>query len=411
MLLTIIGAGPVGLVSGIIFKRVFPKLNVQIIEKRKGKTRDQIVYFKPYTLKRTLPESIIKKLTEDGEGCYMLPPDRDQTAYCYKEQVVEGHYSLAISISRLQDVLEGYAKQLKVKLINKEVLSAKDVKGDIIIGADGVHSVVRRTLLKTEFKKFDEYESYGLAVTYKDDSNPKFIIGINSDIAEKISLAKIDQHRKRFFRTNGESYLGLQISKVDYKSLIKSDTTDYKDAPKHIKELIVSYLRHIKSDTKGLKSAQLSVFPIDIKRAVRYAQLVDSTPVFLLGDSAISSHFFSAFGINVGIEEARYLLQLVHKYDLIIEDNKLNRSNSWKKVIKLFEKQMDLFSTDALNEAINVYLPIEQVDQICNGITKNELNKIAKQEGVNIKGLSKQEGCYLLSRYLLLNYSDMFFRN
>lgn len=432
MLLTIVGAGPVGLVAGIIFKRVFPKLNVQIIEKRKAKTRDQIVYFKPYTLKRTLPESIIKKLTKEGEGCYMLPPDRDQTAYCYKEQPVEGHYSLAISISRLQDVLEGYAKQLKVKLINKEVLSAKDVKGDIIIGADGIHSVVRRTLLKTEFKRFDEYESYGLAVTYKDDSNPKFIIGVNSDIAEKISLAKVDQHRKRFFRTNGESYLGLQISKVDYESLIKSDTIDYKDAPKHIKELIVSYLRHIKSDTKGLKSAQLSVFPIDIKRAVRYAQLVnntelvDGTPVFLLGDAAISSHFFSAFGINVGIEEARYLLQLVYKYDLITEDKLItkaktktksksktntNREESWEKVIKLFEKQMDLFSTDALNEAINVYLPIEQVDQICSGITKEELNKVAKQEGVNIKGLSKQEGCYLLSRYLLLNYSDMFFRN
>lgn len=97
MLLTIIGGGPVGLITGAIFKKSFPNLNVQIIEKRSSKTRDQIVYFKPYTLKRNLPEKIIDKLLKEGKGCYMLSPDRNQTWYCYKEAAVEGHYSLFIS--------------------------------------------------------------------------------------------------------------------------------------------------------------------------------------------------------------------------------------------------------------------------------------------------------------------------
>ena len=94
MLLTIIGGGPVGLVTAAIFKKTFSKLNVQIIEKRKTKTRDQIVYFKPYTLKRSLPESIVDQLLKEGKGCYMLPPDRNQGGYCYKEAAVEGRDSL-----------------------------------------------------------------------------------------------------------------------------------------------------------------------------------------------------------------------------------------------------------------------------------------------------------------------------
>ena len=399
MLLTIIGGGPVGLITAAIFKNTFPKLNVQIIEKRGTKTRDQIVYFKPYTLKRTLPEKIVDQLLKEGKGCYMLPPDRNQYAYCYKEAVVEGHYSLAIKISLLEQVLTKYVKQLKVKIVTKEESCKSQIKGDLIIGADGIHSCVRTALLKTEFKKFEEYESYGLAITYKDDSSPKYIIGVNSKIRDKISLSKIDQHRKRFFRTDDESYLGLQISRSDYDSLL--GVTEYKSASSHIKELIKSYLIHIGSDIKQLTEAKLSTFPVDVKHAVKYATLTkEGQPVFLVGDAAISSHFFTAFGINVGFEQARLLLRLVHKYDF----------KEWPKVIEQYTQQMEIFATDALNEAINVYLPIEQIDNICASLTKEELDKIAEKEGVKIKGLSKQEGCYLLSRHLLINYSHMFFR-
>jgi hypothetical protein len=91
----------------------------------------------------------------------------------------------------------------------------------------------------------------------------------------------------------------------------------------------------------------------------------------------------------------------VHKYDF----------KEWPKVIEQYTQQMELFATDALNEAINVYLPIEQIDNICASLTKQELDKIAEQEGVKIKGVPKQESCYLLSRHLLINYSHMFFRN
>lgn len=401
MLLTIIGGGPVGLITAAIFKKTFPKLNIQIIEKRGTKTRDQIVYFKPYTLKRSLPETIIDQLLKEGKGCYMLPPDRNQGGYCYKEAAVEGHYSLAIKISLLEEVLTKYVKQLKVKIVTKEESCKAKIKGDLIIGADGIHSCVRTALLKTEFKKFEEYESYGLAITYKDDSSPKYIIGVNSEIRDKINLSKIDQHRKRFFRTDdSESYLGLQISRSDYESLL--DVTEFKSAPTHIKELIKSYLTHIGSDTKQLTKAKLSTFPVDVKHAVKYATLTkEGQPVFLVGDAAISSHFFTAFGINVGFEQARLLLRLVHKYDF----------KEWSEIIRQYTQQMELFATDALNEAINVYLPIEQIDNICASLTKKELKRAAEQEGVDIKGISKQESCYLLSRHLLINYSHMFFRN
>ena len=118
--------------------------------------------------------------------------------------------------------------------------------------------------------------------------------------------------------------------------------------------------------------------------------ITDGTPVFLVGDAAISSHFFTAFGINVGFEQARLLLRLVHKYDF----------KEWSKVIDQYTQQMEIFATDALNEAINVYLPIEQIDNICSSLTKKELERAAEQEG-----------CYLLSRNLLINYSHVFFRN
>lgn len=94
-----------------------------------------------------------------------------------------------------------------MKIVTKEATCKEKIKGDIIIGADGIHSYVRTALLKTEFKKFEEYESHGLAITYKDNSSSKYIIGVDSEIMDKISLSKIDQHRKRFFRTDDESYL------------------------------------------------------------------------------------------------------------------------------------------------------------------------------------------------------------
>lgn len=400
MLLTIIGGGPVGLVTAAIFRKVYPKLNIQIIEKRGEKTREQIVYFKPYTLKRALPEKIINKLLKEGKGCYMLPPDRDQIGYCYKESAVEGHYSLAIKISLLEKILTEYIKGIGVKIIIREESCKSKIKGDIIIGADGIHSCVRTALLKTEYEKFDEYESYGLAITYKDSSAVKYIIGINSEIHDKINLSKIDQHRKRFFRTDDEAYLGLQISRLDYESLL--DVREYKSAPAHIKELIKTYVLHMGSDVKQLGSAKISVFPVDIKHAIKYASVTkDGQVVFLVGDAAIGSHFFTAFGINVGFEQARLLLRLIHKYEF----------KNWDKVIKEYTTQMQIFATDAINEAVNVYLPMEQIDNICKSLKKSEIDKIAGQEGVNIKGLSKQESCYILSRYLLINYSHMFYRN
>lgn len=397
MILTIIGGGPVGLLSAIIFKNTFPKLNIQIIEKREGNTRDQIVYFKPYTLKRSLPKSIIDQLIKEGKGCYMRSPDRNQSGYCYKDILVEGHYSLAIKISLLEKVLTKYAKKLKIKVVTRNESCKNKIKGDIIIGADGIHSCVRRALLKTEFKKFEEYESYGLAITYKDESSSKYIIGMNSEIKDDIILSKIDQHRIRFFRTdNNESYLGIQISKLDYESLL--NVTEYKFAPTNIKNLIKSYITKIGSNTNQLEKAKLSAFPIDIKHAINYATLTkDGCPVFLVGDAAISSHFFTAFGINVGFEQARLLLRLVHKYDF----------KNWFEIIRQYNEQMKIFAIDALNEAINVYLPIEQIDNICSHLTKKDLEKIAEQEGIIIKEISKQESCYLLSRYLLLNYVNM----
>ena len=403
MLFTIVGGGPIGLITAIIFKTLFTKWDIKVLESREKKTRNQIVYFKPYTLRRALPENIVERLVKEGKGCYMMAPDRNQSGICFKKRVKEGHSALAIQIHKLEEVLEQYAIELEVKIIRQTVMCNDDIVGDIIVGADGVHSCVRTALLKSASEPFTEYQSYGFAMTYDEDNkkskNGRVIINVNSEFNKKVNLSHLDQHRKRFFRTDDKSYIGLQISKQEYETIVKSGSTIFKDLPIHLQKTVEQYITLVNSKPINLGDSRISVFPITITGSTLYGSIVNGIPVFLIGDAAISSHFFTAYGINAGIEQARFLLRLFHAH-----------STEYQKIVDEYNKQMAVFAKDAINEAINVYLPLDQLDTLCLNINDEELKKLAKEEHIQIGKLSKHELCYILSRRLLLENTNFVFR-
>lgn len=151
----IIGGGPAGLYTAILARRLLPNVTVSVTEKNdEGATFGFGVVFSNNALeflKLDDPEThqLLRPLMESWEDITLNLPSGSVT--------LDGVGFTAISRLKLIEVLRGRAVTLGVTIrFNTTLKSLDELEADIVIGADGLNSLMRRTL-ETKFKPKIEY--------------------------------------------------------------------------------------------------------------------------------------------------------------------------------------------------------------------------------------------------------------
>ncbi len=205
----IVGGGPVGLFMAIkLIEQFGKKAEIKLYEKRRTYSRTQIILFQPYLLKNILPIALSKMISE--RVCHGTRVAYDDYGFCFKNSMVKGQNLITITINDLETILFKYLDTPAVKrnagsfeLVRKEFIvgtkgdnnaSSKDLKwADIVIGADSKKSLVREKLLKAEFIEHPHFTSYGLAMTFEDNSNPKYFIKFDDKLSKAIRRIELNE--------------------------------------------------------------------------------------------------------------------------------------------------------------------------------------------------------------------------
>ncbi len=128
--IVIVGAGPVGLWTAIQAKLYSPELNIVILEQYPEYQRKHIVNISEASLENAHNNPAFRALFPQLLG--------------------------NVSTKTIEESLKTYAKSLGITIQYEKVTSCSDLQrkhqdADMIIGADGAHSIVRKEMFKNEF--------------------------------------------------------------------------------------------------------------------------------------------------------------------------------------------------------------------------------------------------------------------
>ena len=140
----VLGAGPAGLYASLLLKKMLPSAEVTVFERNPaGATYGWGVVFSD----RTLTE-----FREADQPTYEAITDRfvlwDAIDIRYRDELIRsgGHVFAGIARVSLLGILAGRAEQLGVDvLFETEIEDLDALEADLVVGADGVNSLVRRT--------------------------------------------------------------------------------------------------------------------------------------------------------------------------------------------------------------------------------------------------------------------------
>jgi hypothetical protein len=358
---SIIGGGPAGLMTAIevlrsdyenpalMFHDKFIKdTTVYIYEKRLTATRDQILLLHKNTIE-FLPDEVSKTLIKTY-GCYVRPPPNDQMGRCYSTPT--WGLNLSVPIRLLEKRLMQY---LKKKYGDQVIIKNEEVNEKNIIDifnssvrvfvCDGANSFVRKYL---NIKTNNELISWGLTYTFI----PKKRARIREDISklkkagfEIGKSSNFDQHRYRFFRTNpklknSKYYFAIQLKEKEYNKIKKKKGT-YNDLPKSLKQIIDQGLIFYGATPKNKIKGIFNKFPINItyiEDSNNYSFELNSEkmkelgrddligkveqPLFItfIGDSLMSSNFFSGLNLNNAVVQLQLNFPLHGPFERLFTD-------------------------------------------------------------------------------------------
>jgi len=419
----IIGGGPVGLFLAIkLVEKFGKKVEIRLYEKRTVYERDQIILFQPYLLNKTLPVGLLKML--ENIVCHGTRAAYDDYGFCFGESLAEGQNLISIALKDLEKVLMKYLELMgekgQVKIVHKEFKigsgsGSGDMKwADIIVGAGGKKSYVRTEIMKAEFVEHTGFKSYGLAMTFEDKSNPAYFIKFDDKLGKavrRIELKEpsIAQHRKRFFRSRGKwTYLGLQIDPEEFDG-VEGKMDKYGNAefvfkilPMGLKKAVRGYLDYHGSEPVNLDKVNVYVFKIKLEHSETYARIKDGKSMFVIGDAAIQSHFFTAFGINSGFGEVQNFVDILENYSSNVD--------GMDKAIDNYNYVMNQYREENIVGGVDATLPFRQIREICGTLDSDKLLEMAQKEGFKIDEFSKLEKgemCNMLAKFLLENFKHI----
>ena len=317
--LVIIGGGPTGLYAALLSTKNFPNSKIVLIEARPIATRTIIMWIDNKFLD-AIPPEILEKINNADNECISNSPFpipclntkqayKNDDTYKYTEDKKETRIRLDLLETEVRLWLIKKGVQIiycKTPLTKEQLLEAK---AKTILLADGVASSTSKTIFPTKHKiKI----SYAAVITFtctvtekaaKDQEYVNEIIGKGKNIhSQEAALAYFT---KSINNTPSSAYIGLQITKESCDKL-----TGIKDASVFLSTLkslpegaLFSYIE--KAFYKDIKLLYFSVFPIMIQTSTHFYENINGKHLFLMGDAAFSTHFFSGLGMNRGMDAAK----------------------------------------------------------------------------------------------------------
>lgn len=292
--IVIVGAGPVGLTQAIILKKL-GFTSIKILEKRKEYTRSQILSIDPTYFYTLYPKRLRKEI--EKKVCYRTFISQDSTAMCNLNRYNFDHYTInqnniVIKIKDFETALKSFVKK-DISYISKlEIDPKKNVvngnKYDILIGADGVNSQVRKEIFKEEFK--DIVPGKYFTATFSFCCDTYFV-----NTADKVNFEfRRNQPRIRVFRSKDGTYtIAMALQEEEYNKIKKG-------------ELPIKFLKYI-FKVHGFKGhpkktmLSYNAFPLEIGHVETVYKKMNGAKYFLVGDSSYSTHYFTGSGLNTGI--------------------------------------------------------------------------------------------------------------
>lgn len=303
MTIVIVGGGPVGLFMAYLCSEITYE-NIVILEKRIRYTRDQIIVLNKKSFSK-LPGPIKDHIYE--KECKIYSPRGKNPGACFMWK--ETNF-FTITIAKLEHLLNQYINTIpNIKFINdSEVI---DIHPEIIyflhnrtifstdysllFGADGTKSIVREYIGGEPIKilKKPMYSFLG-------------IIPEASVLNKGKEGWKFREKNWRFLRTPLYSTVTFKIKPNEYKKFKGKTITGFVDQfPNFLQKGIKNACKRSRAICKFIENGH--VLEID----PTYSSIFAVDNIFLIGDAAFSTNYFTGGGLNFGISTCTYLIDLI----------------------------------------------------------------------------------------------------
>jgi 2-polyprenyl-6-methoxyphenol hydroxylase-like FAD-dependent oxidoreductase len=347
----ILGAGPVGLVMTALLQSM-DGMSVHLYEKRPAYTRTRMVTLARYLIADSVESYRVDDI--DGESVdAIFDPAEVEGGLAERRTIpddlmtllrawVLGFCPLNTIERALSDLIDGRgsdAVQRKEAVVTVEDAIAMLEPGDVLIDCTGSRSLLRDALMPRAgvdgiSNTLNIRLEYALVIT--------FLYGEFYDCNEVCKYAKnAENDRYKFIPAVHRTYYDgatthvtgiVSISPEEYEAMpSKFDGVWLRDNFPSVAQSMDRFIDKIKEETHGEVLGDLEIvrIPLDLYRARKATNRLwrvsgpadhpfASTPVFLLGDSAIGSPYFQS--ISLGLECAMFLSGLLERRDLPIDD-------------------------------------------------------------------------------------------
>ncbi|MBA3721893.1 MAG: FAD-dependent monooxygenase [Parachlamydiaceae bacterium] len=372
--IVIVGGGPVGLTEACLLKSLNKKLNICVLEGRSIATRDFGLSIAKDSVKR------IASVIDNALANHNYDPVERIDLKGLKKCLVEWSYFPSVRTNQIQTELSNRANNLGVKIfrgeqfkVNGEALSqlfnpkaSKELltpdlqslhaslsQAKLIIGADGAHSIVRKTVMGTDESNLTDVETYAYALEVKHEiattlsKKPNMVktkiaastgsskmgevliesIGKpnpNSNLLPVTDLLFVDKKIHDCFiekNEKGETVMGIPG---------KPWTLDILEERAKTNKVVKEYLEKIKGQierTKLLckvdvsqttKVPQITTIPLKTYRSKEIVKIYQNKPVLILGDA--SSGLILRRGFNKSLIEVASSSEAIIKYLERVDD-------------------------------------------------------------------------------------------
>ena len=394
----VLGAGPVGLMIAALLQPM-EHLSVRLYEKRREYTRTRMVRLASYLVAESVESYRADHFDAENIEAVFDPGELDESA-AFRRSIPSDLMALlrewALGFCPLNQIEQSLSDLIDARTSNPVYRSAAVVTtedaiamlepGDILLDCTGSRSLLRDQLVPSS-SEVDESANtlnirfeYALVIT--------FLYGQNYACNEfcKYEKNRENPHYKFIPMVHRTHYDGsishvtgiVNISAEDYEAMpTRFDGQWLRNNFPDVAQSMDRFIEKIKQETHGeiLGDLEIIRIPLNLYRARnatsrewRTPRPSDhpfaSSPVFLLGDSAIGSPYFQS--ISLGFECAMFLAGLIGQRDVPVRDM-LDRYEQhiykqWLRVYmqsKMIKHNKDLFeSLDdplALLEKLHIY--------------------------------------------------------
>ena len=393
----VIGAGPVGLMLTALLQSM-EGVSVHLYEKRRDYTRTRMVRLAPYLVADSVEGYSSDHIDGETVEAVFDPPELDQ-GLAFRQSIpadlmallqewAQGFCPLNAIERALSDLIDARGSdvvQRTCAVVSADEAMAMLEPGDMLIDCTGCSSLLRDRLVPGPAANGDANTlnirlEYALVIT--------FLYGQPYECNEYCKYYKnVDNAHYKFIPAVHRTYYDGSISHVT--GIVNISAEEYEAMPSRfdglwlrsnfprVAESMDRFIDKVKLETQGELLGELEIvrIPLNLYRARNATSRrwmsagagdhpFATSPVFLLGDSAIGSPYFQS--ISLGFDCAMFLAGLIAQRDLPLRDMfdryELLMYKQWLRVYmrsKMIKHNKDLFEhvddRYALLERLHIY--------------------------------------------------------